>query len=315
MRHLGAIVRSRASLALVSKSRSRDLLRSAVAWTTGSLPLYFSWSSILTLAGAAGLAIASVEDWRHEVRNHVPSVIWSILSEYKIWVVIGLVALTLLPAVIADGNRKLRQLRFGVFKNVELTTSAESISDRLAHLITKSQDAKAGIRDDRYIAHTLDQITHYFKSRALAAARAAVDDRIEVALYRAKWPSNGRQYFERFRQTHTEASEFDFKLTAYQNDDGRRLIQVLLDGGYLFAENEADLAFAHSAFAIPATRRAFEQYIIVPVCVDRKKADQERLWGALIMMSTRNGMLQETDAKLLTTYSWLISVAQAIDAP
>jgi len=271
-------------------------------------------SPILTIVGAAGLAVISIDDVRQQARVWFAPSVWEWGAENKVAVVVALSLLASLPPLLSKWIVRRQALRRETRRNVELTTAAGSQSSRVAHLITKIGDVRNGEIDGKYIGYTLMEACNYFKTRAVHTSGAGAGDRIEAYLMRSNRNGRGTIYFERYRQTHTPASDFGYNLSGHQNRVATETISELLSGsGYVFTANEADLERVQDAFKIPKESSPYRQYLAVPVRKDRKITDPKDVWGLLFLMSTAPGMLRETDEALLTTYSWYISAALALD--
>jgi hypothetical protein len=247
-------------------------------------------------------------------------VIWQWGAEHVLVVIVVLAALVILPPQFAVGRRKVDQLErdersvlLDASKNVELTTLARSYGSRIAHLITKADDVSKGEVNDRYIAHTLSAAREYFKERAMHSRHVDADERVELVLYRANWAGNGRNFFDRQTQTHTETNEFPYKLTSFQNPSGVQLIKQLVEKNHFYAVSDDDVAEVRQAFDI-AEDTPFKQFVGVPVYKTRKQSHQSNIVGMVLMMSTRDDMLREPDYRLLATYAWFIAAAKAFDS-
>lgn len=269
---------------------------------------------VALVLGTTSLAIVGIDDVRSELSSVFPLWLWQLGASNKVVVVALLALLTLIPTWAAQLQRRLLQLEGAQKRSLELSTAARGITNRLAHLTTKARDVHAGEVDDRYVVHTLDQACKYFKERAIKAYDVDPSERIEACLLRANWPGNGRDFFERERQTHIDKNEFGFKLSSHNNQAARMVIDTLLRDGYFFAHEGATLSAFHAAIGATETGTPFVEYLVVPVFSDRKNEATTRVSGALILMSTHQSMLWETDYHLLHTYGWCISAAKTLDA-
>ena len=265
------------------------------------------------IAGTVGLAIVSIDDVRGELRGLFPVWLWQWGASNKLLIVILLALLTLIPTWLAQLQRRLLQLESAQKRSLELSTAARGITNRLAHLTTKMRDVHAGEVDDRYVAHTLEQACKYFKERAIKSHGVDPSERIEACLLRANWSGNGRDFFERERQTHTDKNEFGFKLSSHNNTAARTVIDALLRDGYFYAGSDTTRAQFHAAIGATGTPPAFVEYLVVTVFSDRKSEATSRVFGALVLMSTHPSMLWESDYHLLHTYGWCVSAAKTLD--
>lgn len=289
-------------------------LRKTLSFLNSSATVISAISPLLTIVGAAGLAVISIDDVRHQARAWFAPSLWEWGSVNKVAVVVALSLLASLPPLLSKWLARRQALNRETRRNVELTTAAGSQSSRVAHLITKIGDVRNGEIDGKYIGYTLMEACNYFKTRAVHTSGAGTGDRIEAYLMRAKRNGSGMIYFERFRQTHTPASDFGYILSGHKNRVATETINELLGGsGYVFTSNDAELERIQDAFKVPKETSPYRQYLAVPVRKDRKITDPKDVWGLLFLMSTAPGMLRETDEALLTTYSWYISAALALD--
>lgn len=297
------------------KARTAALVARAAAWLRrrSSRALGFFGQAGLVL-GTVGLAIVSIDDVRDEFRGLLPFWLWQWGASNKVWVVVILASLTIVPTWVSQVQRRLLQVEGAQKRSLELSTAARGITNRLAHLTTKARDIHAGEVDDRYVVHTLEQACKYFKERAIKSHGIDPSERIEACLLRANWSGNGRDFFERERQTHTDKNEFGFKLSAHNNHAARTIIDVLLQDGYYYAGDSVKLSQFHSAIGATGTSSEFVEYLVVPVFRDRKSEATTRIYGALVLMSTHPSMLWEPDYHLLHTYGWCISAAKTLDA-
>lgn len=300
--------------ALRARITKSEPFRKALLFLSTAATFFSTISPILTIAGAAGLAVISIDDVRQQARVWFAPSVWEWGAANKVAVVVVLSLLASLPPLLSKWIVRRQALQRETRRNVELTSAASSQSSRVAHLITKISDVRNGEIDGKYIGYTLMEACNYFKTRAVHTSGAGTGDRIEAYLMRANRNGRGTIYFERFRQTHTPASDFGYNLSGHQNRVATETISDLLSGsGYVFTANDADLERIQDAFKMPKESSPYRQYLAVPVRKDRKITDPKDVWGLLFLMSTAPGMLRETDEALLTTYSWYISAALALD--
>lgn len=290
-----------------ARSTKRAVATVAVATWVSRLAPY------ATILGAIGLAIVSIDDVRDQFRGWFAPTLWNWGADNKIWVVVALAALTVIPSVVARAMSRRLQVDRDTKRNLELTTAAQSHSSRVAHLITKASDVRVGEVDDKYIGHTLVEACAYFKSRAIHTQGIDPAERVEACILRANWAGNGRDFFERERQTHINPGEFAYKLSSHKNPDAAALIKLLLSQSYFYADSADSIGLFQRAMKVDPQATTFKQFLAVPLLRDRKSVDQTRVWGVLVLMSTAPSMLRETDARLLETYGWFVSAAKALD--
>lgn len=288
--------------------------RVAEFFTDDRVQFIARWSPALTIVGTVGLAIVSIDDIRAQVRDWFGASVWQWGTANKVWIVVVLAALTVVPGLLVNFLNRRAQFFRETRKNLELTTAAMSHSSRVAHLITKAGDVGRGEVDEKYMGHTLIEACGYFRSRAVHANGADASERVEACIMRAHWTGNGRDFFERSRQTHTNSAEFANKLSSHRNEDAASVIRAIDGSGYFYANSEGELAKFRRAFKISPELDNFKCYLVVPLVTDRKAVGQARIWGALVLMATAPSMMRETDVRLLETYGWFISAARALNS-
>ncbi len=295
---------------MVRRRRNDEGLR--FSFRNGDLKFFLPWPIWTTIASAAGMAIIATPDMRGWFKPLVAAPLWDFTRDWVILLVLVLAALATLPQAVHQGQTHLRQRQRDLKKNTELKTAAISFSARTANLITKVDDVLSGERDKRYLSHTLSECANYFRARAMQISTLEADQEMHVMLFRLIRSANGALKFERIRQTHTTAGDFDVSISSHKNSDAAIVFnQVVENRRHFFASNEEDVAAFERVLKLREPR--YKEYMIVPMFRDGKTVGSDGVEGALMLMSEAQRSIRESDAEVLQTYAWFCSAAQAAD--
>lgn len=285
------------------------------AWTWSTRVKYFvSWSTLLSVVGTAGLAIAGLPEARSTLQEWIPPAIWEWGSRYVVVVVLAFALLAVAPVMIDTGLTRLRTKSGVRNKNIELSTAAAILSRRVGHLVTKINDSVGGNRDKRYLLHTLQECCKYFKQRAIQVEGVSPDAQVEAVLFEVQLNKDGSPaLLNRQVQTHATAGDFAPKISRRNSRDSGELLDGLVaNRNPVFSASGPDRDSLGRAMGGAGSQ--YSEILIVPVHRDRKSDGCEGIYGVLMVMAEAPNTLRALDHELISTFAWLCTAAISVDS-
>ena len=271
------------------------------------LRYFLQWELVFVFVGTAGFAVLE-----GDVISRTWSLFWFIV-DWKVPVIVALVALIVLPPALSKGWLHLRARRNTGLRNVEMATALYGLQSRAANLIVKMQEAFAGKATNTYQHHSLQDCQKYFATRPLPENHNRLDTVIVEANYYALEVKSRSKLLERKLFTNTDATRMRPSFSTRGTGEDQLAVERISNAKHIYCQDLREEEFTRPLKILNGAERPYRTFLSVPVLRDRQSQGDDRVIGMLSVNVSHPGIIHESDQHILNAYAWFLSAAFAAD--
>ena len=272
------------------------------------LKYFFSRETFVVLVGTIVVAVVELslipKNWR----------LYDFVTDWKLLVMIVAVALIILPPPITKGMLHLRSRDENAKNLAEMEIALSALHARTSHLISKVREVRDGVVTNAYARHSLSECKGYFEARRTVGGVSVEHSgvHVEVVYYQLSVKPGGSK-LERKLSTSDEPLTVNNTISTRGGDAAKKLVERISAGEVLWVP---DMTSGNSREALGIKADHIDNFAValgVPVFQD--KSINQEVKGMLLVTSSNQQALLESDAHMIKSYAWFLSVAGAIDTP